>query len=286
MNLIEDKRLFLIDSFIYIYKYYYYYKKYYKENSIIYGFTNFIINILIKKRPTYIYVILDDKIKNNYKKKIFKKYKSNRKKIPFNLKKNLLVIKKILNILSIKFIKYKNIEADDIIGSIVKNSEKKGFVNYIYTEDKDYYQLVSSRTFIIKNNLLIDEIFILNKFNINNTKQYIDLISLTGDKSDNIPGIPYIGYKTASQLLKIYNNIENLFLNINKLNNNIKNKIKNFKNLVFLSKRIIKISSNININNLYPRYKIRNIQINILLIKINYIFFYNKIKKIKKILYL
>ncbi|WGH24603.1 MAG: hypothetical protein NHF92_00975 [Candidatus Shikimatogenerans bostrichidophilus] len=286
MKLLEDKRIFIIDSFIYIYKYYYYYKKYYNNNSIIYGFTNFIINILIKQKPTYIYVILDDRIKNNYKKKIFKDYKSNRKKIPFNLKNNLFKIKEILNTLNIKYIKIKDIEADDIIGSIIKKSEKVGFINYIYTEDKDYYQLVSNRTFIFKNNILIDKIFILKKYNINKTKQYIDLISLTGDKTDNIPGIPNIGYKTASKLLKTYKNIENIFLNYNKLNNSIKNRIKGYKKLVIMYKKIIKINNNIKTENFYPRYKINYITINNLLIKIGYTFFIKKIKKIKLMLYI
>ncbi|MDH3004671.1 MAG: hypothetical protein NHF90_00790, partial [Candidatus Shikimatogenerans sp. JK-2022] len=288
MKLINDKRLFLIDSFIYIYKYYYYYKKYYNNDSIILGYINFIINILINKQPTYIIVVFDGKIKKNLRKIFYSNYKLNRAKIPFNLTKNLVKIKKILFLLNIKYITKKYIEADDIIGSLVKISEKKGFINYIYTEDKDYYQLVSKSTLIIKKNILINKKFILKKYNIKSIKQYIDLISLIGDKSDNIPGIPYIGLKTASELLNIYNNIENIYLNIHNIKKSIKKKIEYYKYIVTLSKKLIKINKNIKIKKKYweAREKISTLYIIKILFTIKKSFFLKKYKIINKYLYL
>ncbi|WGH24973.1 MAG: DNA polymerase I [Candidatus Shikimatogenerans bostrichidophilus] len=287
MKLITDKRLFIIDSFIYIYKYYYYYYKYYKKNSILIGFINFIINILIKQQPTYIIVIFDGKIKKNYKKKYYINYKLNRKKINIDLDNYIYIIKKILKKLNIQYLMIKYIEADDIIGSIIKKTEKKGYINYIYTEDQDYYQLISENTLLIKKNKLIDKLYVKNKFNIKNIKQYIDLISLIGDKSDNIPGIPLIGIKTANVLLIKYKNIENIYKNIETINNIIKKKIIYYKYLVFLSKKIIKINKKINFNFVIKyRNKIFYKTINNILLKLNNYFFKKKRKLIKNYLYL
>ncbi|WGH25155.1 MAG: hypothetical protein NHF96_00990 [Candidatus Shikimatogenerans bostrichidophilus] len=278
MKLINDKRLFLIDSFIYIYKYYFYYKKYLKDKCIILGFINFILNILIKKKPTYIIVVFDSKLKNNYKKKYFINYKINRRKPKFNLKKNLLKIKYLLKLFKIPYYSINNIEADDIIGSLIYNSEKYGNINYIYTEDKDYYQLISNRTFIIKKKNIIGIDYILGKYNINYTEQYIDLISFIGDKSDNLSGVPYIGIKTASKLLKKYNSIENIYLNINKINPIIKKRIINYKYLVFLYKKIIKINKKIKLkkNVIRSRLKINKNKIIEILNKIDRNFFKKK----------
>ncbi|MDH3004339.1 MAG: hypothetical protein NHG00_00865 [Candidatus Shikimatogenerans sp. JK-2022] len=287
MKLISDKRLFLIDTFIYIYKYYYYYNQFYKKNSILFGLVNFIINILIKKKPTYIIFVFDGKINKNYKKKYFINYKNNRKKIEIN--KDIYRIKKILYLLNIQYINIKNIEADDIIGSIITYSEKKGYINYIYTEDKDYYQLISNNTFIIKKNIIINKNYILIKYNIKKINQYIDLISLIGDKSDNIPGIPYIGIKTASNLLNKYKNVENIFLNINNLEKNIKNKIKYYKYLVLLSKKMIKINRYMKYNiikKIIYRKKIYYIKFKKILYSINKYLFNKKINLINKYLYL
>ncbi|WGH25338.1 MAG: hypothetical protein NHF87_01010 [Candidatus Shikimatogenerans bostrichidophilus] len=284
MKLINDKRLFIIDSFIYIYKYYYYYKKFFKNKSIILGFINFILTILIEKQPTYIIVVFDGKIKKNYKKKIFINYKINRKKPPFNLKKNLLKIKYFLNLLNIPYYSIKYIEADDIIGSLIYSSEKLGYTNYIYTEDKDYYQLISRKTFIIKKKFLIDINYILEKYNINSIDQYIDLISLIGDKSDNLSGIPYIGIKTASKLLKKYNSIENIYLNINKINPIIKKRIIHYKYLVLLSKKIIKINKKIKFKKkiIRSRLKLSKNKIIEILNKIDKLFFKKKIFYLNK----
>ncbi|MDH3004377.1 MAG: hypothetical protein NHG08_00070 [Candidatus Shikimatogenerans sp. JK-2022] len=288
MKLLNDKRLFIIDSFIYIYKYYFYYKKFYKNNSIIYGFINFIINILISKNPTYIIIIFDGRIKKNYKKKFFFNYKKYRKKLNININNYILKIKKLLKLLNIKYIHKNYIEADDIIGSIIKYSEKNGFFNYIYTEDKDYYQLLSNKTFIIKNKKIIQKKNILNIYNLNYIKQYIELICFIGDKSDNIPGIPYIGIKYASYLLKKFNNIKNIYLNINKIQNNIKNKIINYKYLLNIYKKMLTINNTIKFNKKIILYR-KKIKINnlIRIFKyINYFFLIKKIKKIKNLFFL
>ncbi|WGH25700.1 MAG: DNA polymerase I [Candidatus Shikimatogenerans bostrichidophilus] len=282
-KLINDKRFFLIDAFIYIYKYYFSLKKTFYGNYILLGFLNLIINILIKEKPTYIVVVFDCKIKNNYKKKIFKNYKIKRKKSSIKISESIPYIKKYLKLLNIPIITSKTFEADDIIGTLIKKNEKNGYINYIFTEDKDFYQFISNKTFILKKNLCIDKKFVLNKYNIVFIKQLIDVFSMTGDNTDNIPGIPYIGIKTANKLLKKYKNIEKIYLNIKKIDKKIKKKILHYKYLAFLSKKLFIINNNVKIKLINYRKKIKINKINKILFLLNKNFFKNKINKIKNI---
>ncbi|BDT61545.1 MAG: hypothetical protein RDO_0730 [Flavobacteriales endosymbiont of Rhyzopertha dominica] len=281
MKLIYDKRVFIIDSYIYIFKSFYYYRKFYKKNYILLVIFNLIINILIYKKPTNIILVFDSKLRNNYKKKFFINYKSTRKKISKIIINNIKNIKKNLKKININYITLKNYEADEIIGNIVKYNEKNGFINYIYSEDKDLYQLITEKTFIIKkNNNLINKKYILEKYNIKNIKQFIYLISLIGDKSDNIPGIPNIGIKTANKLLNKYKSINNIYKNINDINNNkIKYNLIKYKYLLSICMKLIKIKTNIKLNiknNLYFRKKIKFIYVKKIYYKIKKNFFYKK----------
>ncbi|WGH26595.1 MAG: DNA polymerase I [Candidatus Shikimatogenerans bostrichidophilus] len=284
IKLINDKRFYIIDIYIYIYKYYFYYKKFFKKNYIIIGFLNFFLNFLIKEKPTYIIIIFDTKLKYNYKKVFFINYKLNRKKIPKQIIFFIPKIKKILKKLNIPYFYLKNYEADDVIGSIVKKNEKKGFINYIITEDKDFYQLISNKTFIINNKKkkCINIKFILKKYNIKNINQYIDIISLIGDKSDNIPGIPNVGIKTANFLLKKYYNIENIFKNLKE--KKLKKKILKYKYLAKISKKLFKIKTNLKIKKInFYRKKIKFSYFKKILYNINIKYFKKKIKKLKYI---
>ncbi|WGH27607.1 MAG: DNA polymerase I [Candidatus Shikimatogenerans bostrichidophilus] len=281
IKLLNDKRFFIIDIYIYIYKYFFYYKKFYKKNCILIGFLNFIFNFLKEKKPTYIVVIFDTKLKYNYKKIYFINYKINRKKIPKQIIYFIPKFKKILKLLNIPFFYIKNYEADDVIGTIIKKNEKRGFINYIITEDKDFYQLISNKTFIlnIKKKKCIDINFILNKYNIKNIKQYIDIISLVGDKSDNIPGIPNVGFKTANILLKKYNNIENIFSSSKE--EKYKKKILKYKYLAKISKKLFKIKTNLKIKKkiiFFYRKKINFFIFKKILLNINKKYFNKKIK--------
>ncbi|MDH3003833.1 MAG: hypothetical protein NHF95_00925 [Candidatus Shikimatogenerans sp. JK-2022] len=289
LKLINDKRLFLIDSFIYIFKYYFFYKKFFKINPILIGFFNLILNLLIYKKPTYIIAVFDSKLRYNKKKKYFLNYKNNRKKISKEIIDNIPKIKIILKQLNINILIKKKYEADDLIGSLIKKYEKKGFINYILTEDKDYYQLISERTLIlknIKNNIFINKNFILNKYNLKKIKQIIDYFSLIGDKSDNIPGIPNIGRKKANKLLNNFKNINNMFLkkNLFFIEKKLKIKIKKYKYLAKISKILFKIKTNIKINkdiNYLYRKKININKFKKIFYSININFFKKKINKYK-----
>ncbi|WGH28088.1 MAG: DNA polymerase I [Candidatus Shikimatogenerans bostrichidophilus] len=288
INLLNDKRIFLIDSFLYIFKYYFYYKKFFKYNYILIGFFNFILDILIKNKPTYIVAIFDSKLKKNKKKKFFLNYKCNRKKIPKEIINSIPIIKKILKLLNIQIFNLKYYEADDIIGSIIKIYEKKGYINYIITEDKDYYQLISNKTFILnfKNKKCINIKFILNKYKINNIKKIIDYFSIIGDKSDNIPGIPNIGIIKANKLLNKYKNIKSFYYkkNVKYIENILKIKIKKYKYLAKISRKLFKINTNIKIKKKISFFYRKKINIKIIkniYFNINKKFFKKKINKLK-----
>lgn len=236
------KKIFIIDSTLFAYKSYYVinYKK--KNKDLKKSFKVFIRMIYfryLKILPKYIIFVFDNKKKKNYRKNIFYKYKSNRKKCSKNF---LLYLKYILNKLkkfNIKFICIPEVECDDVINNIIKILNKlfKFIYIYILSYDKDYIQLISNNVFLYTS---INEI--LNIKNIH--KKYgiypymlKDFLVLCGDRSDNIPGIKGIGNKIALKILNNIGDIYNIYNDIKKLNNLgiryniIKNIKKNYKNI-------------------------------------------------------
>lgn len=236
------EKVFIIDSTLFAYKSYYVinYKK--KIKNLKKSFNVFIKMIYfryLKIFPNYIIFVFDDKNKNNYRKKIFHKYKSNRKKCSKNF---LLYINYIINKLkkfNIKFICLQKFECDDVISYIIKKLNKLfKFINiYILSYDKDYIQLISNNVFLYTS---INKIFntknVYKKYGI---YPYMlkDFLVLCGDKSDNIPGIKGIGNKIALKILRNIGDIYNIYSNIEKLYNlGIKSKIidnlkNNYKNI-------------------------------------------------------
>lgn len=192
-------------------------------------------------KPSYIVFIFDFS-RNNFRKKIYSKYKSNRKEMPLNLVNYISFIKEKLILWNIKILSIPNMEGDDVIASFIKKIDKlynKKYIFYILSYDKDFLQLVNKNIFLIQNTKFF---FFIKNFFLKNNIYYnliIDLLVLCGDKSDNIPGIKGIGIKTALILIKkigsikyIYKNLDLIKkLNIKNYNIIIKNLIKNKKNI-------------------------------------------------------
>lgn len=249
-------RLFLIDAHALIFRFYYGYTKYPKYNSkkfntsTILGFINFLIKLIKKEKPTHLGICFDDQ-HPTFRHKEFKNYKSNRNKTPQSIKDSIPYIKKLLNFMNIYNIKITYYEADDLIGTLAKIAEKNNFNVFIVTYDKDFFQLVSEKIFIYKpiskypyNQILgINEINM--KFDIKYPIQIIDLFGMMGDITDNIPGLPGIGIKTAQKLLKKFNSLENIFENIHQLNNKIRKNIENHKDIGLLSKKLVTINTKV-----------------------------------------
>ncbi|AWU43195.1 5'-3' exonuclease [Blattabacterium punctulatus] len=253
----NNKKLFLIDTYTILYQGYYAYinnplcTSKGLNTSPILNFTYLLINTLNEEKPSYMAAIFDSS-KKTIRKKEYHKYKANRKKTPKDISIAIPYVINILKSFSISFFYAKyGYEADDLIGTIAKKAEKKGYIIYIITLDKDFCQLVTKNIKIFrppfkgnpKKILGIEEI--KEKFGVKNPKQVIDLWSMMGDNSDNIPGLPGIGEKNARKFIQKYGTLENFLNSTHDLSGKIKKNIEENKELGFLSKRLVTIVTNI-----------------------------------------
>jgi DNA polymerase-1 len=246
------KKLFLLDAFALIYRAYFAFSNNPRINSqglntsAIFGFTNTLLEVLSKEKPTHLAVVFD-LAGPTHRHVEFEAYKAQREEMPEDLRKAIPYIFKLLEGFNIPALSFEGFEADDVIGSLAMQAEKKGFTTYMMTPDKDYGQLVDENTFIYKPARLGNGAEILgvkeicDKWQIKNVAQLIDILGLMGDTSDNIPGIPGVGEKTAIQLVKDFDSVENLYLNTDKLKGKLKEKVENNKDKAILSKRLATI---------------------------------------------
>ncbi len=232
----NTKKLFLLDAFALIYRAYFAFSNNHRVNSkglntsAILGFTNTLLEVLKKEKPTHIAVVFDTS-EPTVRHIEFTEYKAHREEMPEDLSKAIPYIKKLIEYFNIPVLYSNGYEADDVIGTLAKKAEQKGFVTYMMTPDKDYGQLVSDKIFIYKPARMGNGAEIMGvaevckKWDILNVDQLIDILGLMGDKVDNIPGIPGVGEKTAIQLIKDFGSIENLLKNTDKLKGKLKEKV-------------------------------------------------------------
>ncbi len=253
------KRLFLIDAYALIFRSYYAFINRPIKNSkgintsAIFGFTATLDELLRKEIPDYIAVVFDPS-GPTFRNKIFTEYKANRLKTPEEIKVSVPYIKLILDGFNIPVIEIDGYEADDVIGTLAKNAEQKGMKVFMVTPDKDYAQLVSEHIFMYKPSRKDKGIEIwgipevLKNFNVSHPEQVVDVLALWGDASDNIPGAPGIGEKTAKELIGKYNDVENLINNVNELKGRQKESILNNIDKIKLSKQLVKLNTNVPVN--------------------------------------
>ena len=243
----QKKKLFLLDAMALIYRAYFAFSKNHRINSkglntsAIFGFTNTLIEILNKETPTHIAVVFDTKAPT-VRHIEFEAYKAQREEMPEDLSLAIPYVVRLIEAFNIPCVSVDGYEADDVIGTLAKMAEKAGFITYMMTPDKDYGQLVSETTFIYKPARMGNgaEILgvqdILKKWDIQRIDQLIDILGLMGDAVDNIPGIPGVGEKTAIQLIKDFDSIENLLQNTDKLKGKLKEKVELNKEMAIQSK--------------------------------------------------
>ncbi len=243
----NNKKLFLLDAFALIYRAYFAFANNHRINSkglntsAVLGFTNTLMEVLKKEKPTHIAVVFDAP-EPTVRHIEFAEYKANREEMPEDLRLAIPYIIKVIEGFNIPVIGKPGYEADDVIGTLAKMAETKGFTTYMMTPDKDYGQLVSENIFIYKPARLGNgsEIMgiaeVCKKWDILNVDQLIDILGLMGDKVDNIPGIPGVGEKTAIQLVKDFGTIENLLVNTDKLKGKLKEKVEQNKEKAIQSK--------------------------------------------------
>lgn len=210
------------------------------------GFTNTLIEILEKQKPSHIAVVFDAPVATNRSLE-FANYKANRQEMPEDIRKALPYVKQIIEAFKIPILLKDGFEADDVIGTMAKQAEKDGYTTYMMTPDKDFGQLVSENIFIYKPAAFGKPAEIMGvkevceKFEVENPLQVIDILGLWGDAVDNIPGIPGIGEKTAKLLIKQYGSVENLIAHAHELKGKQQENVINFAEQGLLSKKLATI---------------------------------------------
>jgi len=248
----HPKKLFLLDAFALIYRAYYAFIKNPRVNSkgqntsAAFGFTNAMLEVIKKENPTHLAVVFDSPGLTKRAEE-FEDYKAHREAMPEDIAAMIEPIKEIVRAFNIPILISPGDEADDIIGTIAKKAEKEGFRTYMVTPDKDFAQLVSENIFMYKpsRGKKPTEIWgvaeVQEKFEVERPEQVIDILGLWGDASDNIPGIPGIGEKTAKKLVKKFGSIEKLIESTDQLKGKQKENVINFAQQGRDSKRLATI---------------------------------------------
>jgi DNA polymerase-1 len=255
-----SKRLFLLDAYALIYRAYYAFIKNPRFNSkgmntsAILGFVNTLEEVLKKEMPTHIAVVFDPS-GPTFRHEAYEQYKAQREATPEDIRKAVPIIKEVVEAYRIPVLQVAGFEADDVIGTLAKKAAVVGYDVYMMTPDKDYGQLVSDHIFMYRPKHsggfeIMGPEEVKAKFDLDSHEQVIDLLGLMGDASDNIPGCPGVGEKTAVKLLKEFGSIENLLQNTDKLKGALKDKIENNKEQIEFSRFLatIKIDVPIDLN--------------------------------------
>ncbi len=211
----------------------------------IFGFVKLLFKILEDNKPEYIIVAFDLKAPT-FRHKLYSDYKATRKGMPDDLAAQVEPLKNLLSAMNIAMCSKEGFEADDIIGTL---SNKFDVHSYIYTGDRDSFQLVDDKTDVYYTKRGVSDLLKLNKKNFKaetgiEPSQVIDLKALMGDKSDNIPGVPGIGEKTALDLIARFNTLDGVYENINDLKGAVKEKIAANKDIAYLSYQLATIDRN------------------------------------------
>ena len=241
------ERLFLIDGNAIAYRSYYAFIQRPLMNakgentSAVYGFVTFLNRILTQESPDYIAVVFDTGAPT-FRHKAYKEYKATRQRMPEDLFSQLAVIKNVVTAYNIPVVEMDGFEADDVIGTLAKSAERAGALSFLVTGDKDFMQLVTSKTKMYKPGRqgtdveIVDSDAVERKFGVPPEK-VIEVLGLTGDSSDNVPGVPGVGEKTAIPLIQKWGSIENLYKNISSIEQKgLRQKLETHRELAFLSK--------------------------------------------------
>src|SRR5437899_59602 len=247
-----DKKLFLLDGMALAYRAHFAFisrpilTSKGVNTSALYGFTQTLLDIVKTQQPTHIAVAFDTEAPTQRHAE-FAEYKATRETMPEDLSQALPHLRRMLDAFRIPVLTCDGYEADDIIGTLVRRAEKEGFKSYMVTPDKDFGQLVDENTFVYKPSRMGEGVEILGlpeiqkRWGIQRPEQVVDVLALMGDASDNIPGVPGIGEKTAMKLVGQFGTVENLLARSGELTGRLKENIENNREQALLSKRLATI---------------------------------------------
>ena len=250
----EQKRLFLLDAYALIFRGYYALIKNPRINSkgmdtsAIMGFMNSLFDVIKREKPDHLAVAFD-KGGSVERTELFEEYKANRDETPEAIRIAIPYIQSILNAMKIPVVELEGYEADDLIGTLAKQAEKEGFKTFMVTPDKDFGQLVSENIFMYRPARMGNGIEIWGipevqkRFGVERPEQVIDYLGMMGDASDNIPGLPGVGDKTAKKFLADFGSMEGLLANTDQLKGKMKEKVEENAELGSLSRKLAEIKT-------------------------------------------
>jgi len=249
----NDKTIYLIDGTAYIHRAYHAIRGLTNSKGLptnaIFGFTRMLIKLMEDRSPEYIGMFFDAK-GPTFRHDIYKEYKANRPSMPEDMAVQIPYIKEITAAFNLPIIEMQGYEADDLIGTLARKAEKEGFDVVMVTGDKDFMQLVTEKAAIwdpMKENT-IDLKAVREKFGIE-PHQMIDVQGLSGDTADNIPGVPGIGQKTALDLVKTYNSMQELYEKLDSLaKKKQRENLESFKDQAFLSRELVTLNTGVPID--------------------------------------
>ena len=233
----DDKKLFLLDAYALIYRAYYALIRAPRvtskglNTSAIFGFCNTLDEILRKENPSHIAVCFDPPHGVTFRHEVYPEYKAQREAQPEDITLSVPYIKRIIEAYNIPVIEVERYEADDVIGTLAHRAEALGYTTYMMTPDKDYGQLVTDHVFMYRPALkgqgfeIRGPKEVCERYGIQSPSQVIDLLALEGDASDNIPGCPGVGEKTAAKLISEWGSVENLLENTASLKGALQRKV-------------------------------------------------------------
>ena len=252
----NKNKLFLLDAYALIYRSYYAFIRNPRVNSkgqntsAVFGFVNTLEEVLRKEDPSHIAVAFDPP-GPTFRHVEFEAYKAQREATPEDIKWSVPVIKEIIRAYNIPVLEVEGYEADDVIGTLAKRADKERFDVYMMTPDKDYGQLTEPHIFIYKPRYgsnefeLMDDRRVTEKYGLSHPGQVIDLLGLMGDTSDNIPGCPGVGEKTAVKLLQDFGSIDNLLKHTDQLKGALKKKVEEHTEQIRISRMLATIKTDV-----------------------------------------
>src|SRR5690606_28899758 len=247
-----QKRLFLLDAYALIFRGYFAFIKNPtinskgQDSSAILGFMNSLFDVIRRERPDHLAVCFD-KDGSTERTELFPEYKANRHETPDVIRQSIPIIQEIIKAMHIPCVELSGLEADDIIGTLAQQAEKQGYQVFMVTPDKDFGQLVSENIFMYRPARMGNAIEIWGipevqaRFGVERPEQVIDYLGMMGDASDNIPGLPGVGEKTAKKFIAEFGSMENLLANTDKLKGAMKLKVEANAELGLLSKKLATI---------------------------------------------
>lgn len=251
-----EKKLFLLDAYALIFRAYYAFIKNPRINSkgqntsAVFGFLLALEDILQNQKPGHIAVVFDPPTPT-FRHEIYPEYKANRDETPEDIKLSVPYVKRLIEGLGIPVIEVPGYEADDVIGTLARQASERGYTTFMMTPDKDFAQLVTERVMMYKPARSGDAAKVWGvddvrrEFAVKEPSQVIDLLALMGDSSDNIPGAPGIGPKTAQKLLAEFGSVEELIASGSSLTGKVKEIVENHADQIMLSKRLATIEQNV-----------------------------------------